>query len=326
MEMNNPYYIDWIRRWGSSTTDAILDPSCKIFTTSNIPGMIGYRLEFGCVYVFGDPVCSKETKDEFVEAFHRYCNENQWNVIYVITSLEFKNWAITNKYTQISIEFGEELFIDPQKDPRAETGNHASLVRRKVKHAQNEGVTAHEYVNSDIKIEHAIEQVGIKWLKNRKGPQIHISNVHLFENRLGKRWFFAQCNDSIVGVLLLNKLEAHDGWLMNHLMITPEAPHGTPELLVVTALETVANENCHYVTFGATPNKEIKEIIGLKKTGSCIVRKIFSTARWIFNLDSRKTFWEKFHPQGTPTYLLFKNPRIKIKDIAGLMRAMNAKF
>ncbi len=116
---------------------------------------------------------------------------------------------------RVRIEFGRELWIDPQDDPRSRTGVHASLVRRKVRHALKEKVTAHEYTSYDADLEQAIEQVGDAWLQGRKGLQIYIAGIRLFEIGRENAGFNARQGDQVIGILQLNRLESRDGWLLN---------------------------------------------------------------------------------------------------------------
>ncbi|WP_068469308.1 DUF2156 domain-containing protein [Candidatus Protochlamydia phocaeensis] len=315
--------LEYLRKWGGSTSDAILDPATQTFSLPAIQGLIGYRIKAGCAIVFGEPVCAPSALPTLVPAFHLYCRQNGWPVIYIIASKNFADWAL-QYVCKAKIEFGEEICIDPHSDPRSHEGVNGSLVRRKVRHALKEGMTVQEYTTPDPKLEKAIEEVGVAWLKGRRGPQFHISHIHLFENRPGKRWFYARQNDQITGVAILNQLQAKNGWLLNHLMFKPTASHGTPELLVVTVLEALSKENCSYVTFGAVPSRHLGEIVGLSPFAAWIARQTYNAVRGIFHLDGRKKFWEKFHPSSQTSYVLFSEPKIGFREITALLKALNA--
>jgi lysylphosphatidylglycerol synthetase-like protein (DUF2156 family) len=314
--------LKYVRQWGGSASDAVLDPVCKIFEHPGIEGLVGYRCELSAAVVFGDPICARENVPELVQAFHQYCQTQGKSVIYVTASHWFKEWAM-QKACRTSIEFGEGISFDPHDNPRQKTGVNASLVRRKVRHAEKEGVLVQEYHPLDLQLESEIEQVAVAWLKGRTGPQIYISHVRLFEDRLGKRWFYAKQNEKIVGILLLSQLHAHQGWLLNRLMVTPDAPNGTPESLVVAALDALAAEGCHYVTVGVVPGDELGEISGLGRLATALTRKGYKIASHFFRLNSRRKFWEKFHPQSEPSYLLFSQAHIKVRDVLGLLKALN---
>lgn len=319
------HIVSCVRKWGGLASDAALDPHCLYFSLPEIEGMIAYRQEYGCAVVLGDPICPDTDSAKLTQAFHDFHNTQNTRVIYLAVSERFVKWAMIN-ISGIAIEFGEELMMDPHQDPKAYTGTHACLVRRKVKHALKENVIATEYREHQVELEEAMKQVGQAWLKKRSGPQIHISRICLFANRLGKRWFYARQGERVVGVLLMNELQAHQGWLINRLMVAPDAPGGTPELLVTTALETLASEGCHFVTFGVVPKASLGEIRGLGTFGSWMCRGIYAGAKKVFYLGGTKTFWEKFHPQNAPSYLLFNKNTIGLRELIGLARAMNASL
>lgn len=318
--------LQLVRRWGGAASDAILDPLNLIFMHPEEKGLIAYRVEEGCAVVFGEPVSAPNDRETLIKEFRTYCKKQEWNIIYIAASASFATWA-KNNGCRVCIQFGEELTLDPHEDPRDKTGTHASLVRRKVKHAIKEGVTISEYdaANSDSALEKAVEELGERWLQNRRGPQVHISHVHLFQNRLGKRWFYAKKGDAVIGVVVLNELQAHQGWLLNHLMIVPEAAHGTPEFLVIAAIEALAKEECHFMTFGPIPGNALIEISGLSIVSAWVVRILFRITNRFFHLENKRTFWEKFHPTSKQSYVLFEQPRIGLKEIRALTRVLNIR-
>jgi lysylphosphatidylglycerol synthetase-like protein (DUF2156 family) len=224
------------------------------------------------------------------------------------------------------IEFGEELYLDPFANLIDRHGTHGSLVRRKVRHALKEGTSVKEYFPYDAQLELAIEKVGVSWLASRRGPQVHISHLYLFNDRAGKRWFYAKKGENIVGVAVLNQVHARQGWLLNHLMITPEASNGTPELLVTSILEILRQESCHFVTVGASPAEKLGDIVGISKFSSWIMTLVYKTAYKIFHLKGHKMFWGKFNTQAGRSYLLFSQPQIGMRDLIALMRALNFSF
>lgn len=317
--------VQLIRRWGGLAADALLDPSTKFFQVPEIEGLIGYRILSKCAVVFGDPICSPADRDSLSEAFDHYCKEQPFSIVYLIASESFAKWAMHHTCNAM-VQFGTTLFVNPQNDPRELHGAHASLVRRKVRHAIGEGVTVNEYVAREELTEKAMIQAAKTWLQNRRGPQVHISHVYLFDDRLGKRWFYAMKNGKIVGIVVLNLLESCTGWLMNHMMITPDAPQGTPELLVVSALEVLKQEGCTYATFGAVPDTQLGEISGLGSFSAWTARMIYRAAYHLFHLNGHKMFWGKFQPETAPSYLLFSRSQIGPREIKALFEAMNVSI
>lgn len=315
--------VDIVRQWGGETSDAILEPTSQIFWAGDGEGLIGYRVEAGCAVVFGDPVAKPEDKSALALAFHKFCQEQGYQTIYVVATENFAKWGQKN-LSGVLIEYGERLIIDPHKNPMELTGQHGVLVRKKVKHAKKDGLEIKEYLEKNPETDQAIEKVGEAWLEARHGPQIHISHLRLFKDTHGKRWFYAQKGKEIVGVIALNRIESHHGWLLNHLLLTPDAPHGAAEMLIVETLDKLAQEDCHYVSFGAIPAENLGELIGLGTCSQWLVKQGYGVAKKIFRLAGHKKFWEKFEPQTKKSYLLFNQKKIRLRSIVGLLKAMNA--
>ncbi|MCE2983283.1 MAG: DUF2156 domain-containing protein, partial [Parachlamydia sp.] len=287
-------------------------------------GLIGYKVIDRYAFLYGDPLCKEENRLQLMQAFFQFAIEKDLkNIITLIASKEYTQWAYLQGMTRAAIEFGYELFIDPHDDPRAHTGTHASLVRRKMRHALKEGVEIQEYTSPDPTVEAALEKVKTAWLQGRKGAQIHISHLDLFNHRLGKRWFYAQQKERFVGMVMLSRLESKQGWLIHHLIFVPDAPHGTPEILLLTVLDVLSKEGCHFATFGAVPANQLGELVGFKPFSRCFLPLVYRTINRMFHLGGKLKFWEKFHPEQKPCLITFSNDSISPRAILALMRALN---
>lgn len=321
-ESRRSLIVSKIRKWGGLNTDAILDSNCQLFSIPSIEGFIGYRIESNCAVVFGDPVCPLANQVQLAEAFRYYCEEQGLNVIYTIVSEQFTRVS-ANEHKRVLIQFGNKLVLDPSDDPLKRTGPKAVLVRKKVKHALNKGIVFSEYLTGDPVLERSIEEVGSSWLKSRHGPQVYIAHFNFFNDREGKRLFYAKQGERVVGFLLLNEIQASSGWLLNNLIIDADAPPGTSELLITSTLKVLEMEKSKSVIVGPVTTVQI-EIGGLGVFPSWIARRVFSAAKRVFRLDSQRVFWDKFQPLNEPSYLIFD--KINLRTVKALMRAMNVKI
>ena len=309
-----------IHRWGSAMSEAILDSKAHCFTTHDIDGFIGYLQSNDCAIVIGDPVCAAEKKPLLAEAFQAYCKDKNLTCIYFIASEIFAKWAINN-VSRIMIEVGEEIVFDPFIDPTL--GHKSNRLRNKINHTQHIGLSVKEYLTQDVKLENEMLKVGQDWVMARKGPQIYIGDLDFFKNRTDKRWFYLQDDkQNVIGMALLRGLQAHQGWLLKFLIVNPKAPRGASELLMITILETLRKEDCHYITYGMVPADKLGETAGLGKISATIAKGGFMAAKWMFHLGQRKNYWLQFHPHAEKSYLLFSSPRIGIKEMRALSHAM----
>ncbi len=310
-----------VREYGGTTTDAILDPLCESFHIPEIEGFIGYRQEDDFAIALGDPVCSLEEREKLHMAFKSAMEKEGFKVIYALITPKFADWLNSHGFP-ILIDLLEVPFTNPQVSPMDKTGTRASLVRRKVKQAMKEKVEAFEYTEKDEALQKAMEEVGSAWLNARQGPQIHISHIRLFSDIYGKRWFYAKKGKKVVGVVLLNEVKAQGGWLLNRIMIRPDAPNGTPELLIITALNQLKKEGCEFVSFGMIPKSKVGRIVGLNPITDYFTRLGYKMASLFFRLDGLRKFWEKYQPETEPCFIAFTE--VNLASIRALMKAFNA--
>lgn len=311
-----------IKRLGHPPAVILLDSHCKTFTISEVEGFIGYRLERDCAVVISDPVCAEKDIPALTHAFQNYCTKQKLNVIYILVSEKFAHWAIQN-VSQTLIQVAEELIVDPQIDPTK--GRKGEKLRWKVNQARNQGIEILEYTDQNPHLENQLKEAANLWLQSRKGPQIYLGEVDLFSNREGTRWLYAKKDGTVIGVLMLKQIDLFQGWVLNFSMALPNAPTGTSEFLIVSTIEKLREEECHFFSLGAGPGTQLGEIVGLGRLTAFIVRHLFRMVDWIFHLQRRRIFFKKFMPKAFPSYVLF-NSKIKINSLLALMRTMNVSY
>lgn len=316
-------FIRLIRKWGGVNTDGLLEEKCLAFMIPDVEGFIGYRVENDHAVVFGNPVCSPEDQPNLAHAFQKHCESENLGVVYTIISPEFAKWCLDHLSATI-IEFGENFILDPSHNPTKEKGSNAVLVRKKVKHALRDGVTVHEYKGNEPHIEEQISALAATWVDKRKGPQIYLAHVHIFEDRLGKRWFYAMRDGQVVGFLVLNELEHKKGWLLNNVMLSQKAPGGVSELLVISTLEILEKENCRYVIAGPVTAKTLGKMEGINPALAQLIRLVFKGAKMLFHLEGYGTYWQKFNPKMEGSFLAFPNRGVSYSSIKSLVRAFNS--
>lgn len=322
-QIRNKSVGEYVQQWGTSASIGILDPSCLIFQTPEVDGIIGYREGKRCLIAIGDPLCSQEDMPQLSEAFQVFSKKQNKNVVYMIATDPFVQTAL-NSSPKSFLQVAQELIVDPTINPTE--GSKGRKLRNKISHAQRDGIEVKEYTNNDKELEESISHAAEEWLKGRKGPQIYLANVHLFSERVGKRWFYAEKNGRIVGVLLLNRLESKNGWLFNLLMATPDAPWGTTELLAARALDQLRQEKCHYATFGVVTGETLGEIRGMGSCSVSIAKFSYKMITWFFELSGSCKFWSKFNPRMENTYLLLNTPKIGFRDILDILKSLNASI
>ncbi len=316
--------VECVQNWGNAASIALLDPACKIFRSPGVAGIIGYKIVSKCAIVFGDPVCPPANIAELTHDFHAYCHQIKKRVIYIAASQHFMSWALQIR-CRIALAVGDEIILNPQANPCASKGKNASSLRNKYSFSIKQGIVVKEYTGNDEALEKKIEAVGKQWLESRKGPQVCLLRLDIFAERSNKRWFYAEYKGEIVGVLMLNRINAYGGWVMNMLMLSGTAPTTTSEFLLLSTFDMLRAEGCSFFSIGTSPTVQLHTTQGLGRASRWIVRRAYALAKKIFKLSDRQRYWKKFSPQLHPTYVLFSSNRLGFYEILGIMRALNVK-
>lgn len=319
------YIIYAIEQWGSPISVSLLDPTCSLFKVPEHDGLIGYRQVGSCTVVFGEPVCPQEHMAELMHAFKQHCAQKSNNVIYIAVSEQFNRCAFERAHAQASLNLLYEITLNPMEDPTARHGKKASLLRNKYNQSIRNGITVHEYVGHDLALEKKIEAVVVAWQSARKGLQLHLHLGELFQNSISRRWFYAQQGEHIIGVAILDKIGGPSAWLLTLSAILPGALLCTSEFMLLRILETLRAERCTYFSIGPSVASELCGVIGFGRLKTLFARGIFYLViNKMLRLHKRHRYWDKFHPEKRPLYLLFDKPRVGAAEVMSIIRALSA--
>ena len=145
-----------------------------------------------------------------------------------------------------------------------------------------------------------------------------LARVRLFEAPAVTRFFYVRHGDRYVGVLTTVRLDNRDGYLLNHILASPDAPVGTSELLIAHAIETLGVEGCGVATFGPAPSDELGNVLNLSSFSERVARRIYRLCGEKLHLDARTRFRRKFQALSeSASYLVFDPPRISRARSAG---------
>lgn len=304
-----------VKRLGNPESTILLHSSCSIFRIPQVDGVIGYHKVGNCVVVIGNPICLPQDVAELTNAFHLHCQEQNLKVVYFLVHNVFAHWAIDNDYLTL-IQVGEELSINPINFQKSQK------LRWKVNQAIKHGVVINEYKNSDALLEKQMKMTIDTWQKERHGPQMHLDRID-FSNAAANRIFYAQKEDRIVGLLLLSPLDRIQGWSVNSYLALLNAPIGTTEHLMCTALDCLSNEKCHFLCLGIAPKSG--KVLGLNPVAKFLANLIFKIVRWTFRLDARAVYLNKYHPQSLPVFLLSRD-KLSLVDLLAVKQLLNVKL
>ncbi len=323
MKGNDTHLSDMVQQWGNAFSIALFDPKTNLFNTPSVDGLLGYRSISNTLVVFGEPVCAADDMPLIAGDFFHYCRDYGKNAIFVAISSQFLKY-IKSHHPACSLQVGDEIILDPTINIKEQTGPDARRLRNKYNQAVREAVTIKEYKGHDILLESALEQISLEWIQNRKGPQIFQQHINLFENRLHKRWFYAEYKNTIAGLIVLNKIR--QGWVLNIAMMSAQAPRYLSEFMILELLDILKNEGCEHLSIGLIPSTHLGGMDGMGFISKKFVQSLYKIARRLFKLNHRQQFWKKFKPNSVPMHIAFSGSKVKITDAIALIRAFNGRI
>jgi phosphatidylglycerol lysyltransferase len=137
--------------------------------------------------------------------------------------------------------------------------------------------------------------------------------MHLHTELAERRFFAATQGETLVGFLSMVPVFARDGWFVEDLVRSPEAPNGTAELLIDAAMRAAAAEGSGYLTLGLAP---------LAGTVGPWLRIARRTGGPLYDFRGVHAFKAKLRPQTwAPIYLSYPRAQLGVTTVYDALAA-----
>jgi phosphatidylglycerol lysyltransferase len=214
------------------------------------------------------------------------------------------------------VQLGEQPVWDPQQWPAHVTA-HRSL-REQLRRARAKGIGIRaidaETLRREPQLVTRLDALVRHWLAARPMPPMRfLAEVAPLDHLAHRRMFVAERANTVVGVLSLAPVPARNGWLFEHLLRDPQAPNGTAELLVDSAMRSLAGDGVQWATLGLAP---------LSGEVPSWMARVRSLSRPLFNFAGLAAFKRKLRPQHwEPMYLAYP---VGSSSVAALLDGLRA--
>lgn len=282
-----------MRHGWNATAYQLLNPGISLWFSARRDAVVGYVRHGGTRVVAGAPVCDAERLTQVVDEFRldaaiagqRVCFFGAGERLEGVLAAS-GDWSVAS------------LGAQPSWDPTRWESIVArrSSLRAQLNRARNKGVRA--------EIWHAAADDGLRrclaeWLEKRPLPPLHFLIEPDTLGRLeDRRVFAAYRDDRIVGFLLASPVPARRGWLVEQIIRGRDAPNGTAELLLDSAMRTLASDGARYVTLGLAPLSAHSHFQATRmplwlRAG---LRWVRAHGRRFYNFEGLDRFKAKFEP------------------------------
>ena len=120
---------------------------------------------------------------------------------------------------------------------------------------------------------------------------------------------------------VLSPIPARNGWLVEQFPRLHEAPNGTIELLLASAVRAIAESGATYVTLGLAPLARRDQVTSTEESWwiRSTLRFAAMHGKRFYNFRGLESFKSKFRPYlWEPVYAIENSPRFSIKALIAI--------
>jgi len=241
-----------VRRHGwNATSFQLREPGFRFFWPDD-DACVGYFDTGGAWVAAGAPLAAPERLAEVAAAFVAAAARAGRRACFFAVEARFAEQCRLR-----ALPIGDQAVWDPQA--WAAILASSRRLREQLRRARAKGVRIRAATLSDgaapsRETLRALEDITHRWLSTREmAPMEFLVRVEPLVVLPEHRVYVAERGGQVVAFLQLTPIFARGGWLFQNLVRGRDAPNGTAELLIDTALRAAASEGCRFVTMGLAP-------------------------------------------------------------------------
>ncbi|KAJ5115262.1 hypothetical protein NUU61_001021 [Penicillium alfredii] len=309
-----------IANYGDATSTSWFDDRFKIWRDMATGAAVAYVASSSNYAVIpGNPVCDPSQYTRTITQFLQWLRrDTKFKPVWILCSPEVET-ILGERLGWRSLSCIAEERVDPSRNQAASDGE----IARKLRRAENEGikvvtVNQGEMVPEDArtKIDERIQE----WLRNRKGTQVHLSEIRPWSDSQHRWYFYAvDKTGAICAFVALAMLSPAHGMQVKYSLDFPGAPSGVIEYIVSHAIQTAAKSGVKGLTFGAGATTHL--IPGHNMHGAKVrmLERTYETLAKQFHLVRKSEFRAKLGATEDPLYIAYPAHGLGSKGIRAIL-------
>ena len=259
----------------NSTSYQIVNPGFHHWFSDAGDAVTGYVPYRGIRVVAGAPVCSITRLPSVIAEFEAASKAAGERVCYFGAEARLED-ALSASSDHAAVLLGAQPSWRPS-DWETIVQSRPSL-RAQLNRAVNKNVTIVEYSPREAMLAKDLQDVLGRWLQGRGLPSLHfLVEPNTLHRLMDRRIFVARrddpaSSDSVVAFAVLSPVPARNGWLVEQFPRLSNSPNGTIELLLTSAISSVAASGADYVTLGLAPLARREGPRALNEPRGCALR------------------------------------------------------
>ncbi|KAK5174371.1 aspartate--tRNA ligase dps1 [Saxophila tyrrhenica] len=294
-----------IANYGDASNTSWLEPKFEIWRDANTGAAVGFVPHEGFAITIGDPLCHPGQYAKTIAGYLRYIKkERHIKPLWLLCGHQMED-ILATKFDWRTFSPAAEQRLDPGNNPAIKDAD----IQRKIRHAEKEGVKIHDIpmgtpVPKDVreKIDARVQD----WLAGRKGKQVHLTDVHPWQDVAHRTYHYTTTPDlQIQGLVIMAQLSPDHGWQVKFALDFPGAPSGAIEAVVMHALKAAAATGATSVTFGGGAASKLTPGKNLKGARFKVLSKAYHAIATELKLTNKTEFRTKLGAQEDPVFIAY---------------------
>ncbi|KAG8626823.1 hypothetical protein KVT40_005768 [Elsinoe batatas] len=294
-----------IANYGDASNTSWLEPRTEIWRAEDTGAAIGFVPQGDYAITVGDPLCHPEHFPKTIATYLRYIRKDRnLKPLWVLCG-QLTEEILATKHNWRTFSVAAEQRLDPTHNP----AQHDNDIQRKIRHASKQGIHIIDYPLGKApppEIRAKVDARVQDWIKNRKGKQVHLTEIRPWQDIAHRSYHLAFGPDGTLHALVvMAQLSPLRGWQVKYPLDFPSAPSGTIESAVMHALKFAGDAGVTSVTFGGGATSKLIPGHNLKGPRVRVLSKAYSAIAAELKLTRKTEFREKLGAQEDPIFVAY---------------------
>ncbi|KAI9372001.1 hypothetical protein BJX61DRAFT_476298 [Aspergillus egyptiacus] len=295
-----------VANYGDATSTSFGDERFKLWRDMATGAAVSYVVSSNNhVVIPGNPVCDQRQYGRVIIQFLQWLRrETKYKPIWILCSPEVET-ILGEKLGWRTLSCIAEERVEPSRNQQAMDGE----LSRKVRRTENEGVkivTQNQGEMVPDSVREAIDKRIEDWKANRKGAQIHLSEIHPWRDHEHRWYFYAVDKEgNICAFVTLVTISPVYGMQVKYTFDFPGSPNGVIETLITHAIQAAGRTGVKSLTFGAGATNTLTPGHNMHGTKMKMLQHTYDALAKQFHLVRKSEFRAKLGAHDEPLYIAY---------------------
>lgn len=249
-----------LRRYGRNLHSfEVLEPGLNYWFSPDRSAAVAY-VDRGFHWVAaGGPLCPREQLREVAASFGEAARKQRRRAAF---------FGVSHRFIEVLgpgfdwLQIGQQPVWTPSAWPAVLKVNRK--LRNRIRKAEKDGLQVRLASPAELRpglpLRAASDKLVERWVEAHALPPMRFMvTLELFSNQDERRYFVAEQGATLVGLAVAVPIYAHQGWLLEDMMVDRQAVGGASEALIDLAMRSLGGEGAALVSLGLVPLAGVNE-------------------------------------------------------------------